>query len=135
MYKLTTKDYIQILNYYNIPIPKEKNRERNKHKKRNNKRNNKRNEQNKYTKSEKSKIKEIAEKILAEKLCRCIKTLDKYYKDDDEKRSIAICKKSVIQKKQLRSHKFTCKKGRKLISDRKHGRALSKTVKRLNIGN
>lgn len=130
MYKLTTKDYIQILNYYNIPIPKEKNREKNKQNKQN-----KKNKQNKFTKSEKSKIKEIAEKVLAEKLCRCIKTLDKYYKDDDEKRSIAICKKSVIQKKQLRSHKFTCKKGRKLISDRKHGRALSKTVKRLNIGN
>ena len=127
MYKLTTKDYIQILNYYNIPIPKEKNKMKNKQ--------NKKNKKNKYTKSEKSKIKEIAEKVLAEKLCRCIKTLDKYYKDDDEKRSIAICKKSVIQKKQLRSHKFTCKKGRTLVSDRKHGRALSKTVKRLNIGN
>ena len=70
---------------------------------------------------------------MAEKLCRCIKSVDKYYKDEDEKRAIAICDKSVIKKKNLRSHKFTCKKERKLISDRKHGRALSKTVKRLTL--
>ena len=125
MYKLNTNDYIQILNYYNIPIPKGKNRKNRK---------NKNTQPHKFTKVEKNRIKEIAEKILAEKLCRCIKSVDKYYKDNDEKRSIAICKKSVIQKKQLRSHKFTCKKERKLINDKKHGRALSKTVKRLKIG-
>ena len=61
MYKLNTNDYIQILNYYNIPIPKGKNKK------------NKGVQTHKFTKAEKKKIKEIAEKILAEKLCRCIK--------------------------------------------------------------
>ena len=85
-------------------------------------------------KHEKKQIKELAEKILADKLCKCIKSVDKYYKDPDEKRAIAICSRSVIQKKKLSVHKFTCKKKRELIKDRKHGRALSKTVKRINIG-
>ena len=126
MKKLNTKDYIEILKYYNISIPKSKATKTVGEK-------NKKNKSNKYTKEQRKEIKIIAEKLLADKLCKCIKTVDNYYKDNNNQRAIAICDKSVIKNKNLRSHKFTCKRERKLIADRKHGRALSKTVKNLKL--
>ena len=107
MYKLTTKDYIEILRYYNIPIPKK-------------------------TKKNRRIIKKIAEDILAEKLCRCIKVVDNT-KLKDEQRAIAICINSVIQKKKLKVQNFTCKKKKQLKSKNKNKAVLSKTVKQLKL--
>ena len=106
--KLITKDYIEILKYYNHPIPK-------------------------ITKKNRKKIKKQAENILAEKLCRCIKSVEKQYKGNNEKRTIGLCVKSVLHKKNLKPHKFTCKNKKKLLSDKKTRRNLSKTVKKLKL--
>ena len=47
-----------------------------------------------------------AEKILAIKLCRCIKKVGV----ENEARSIGICTKTVLNRKGLARKKFTCKK-------------------------
>lgn len=46
-----------------------------------------------------------AENLLASKLCRCIKKVDKRF----ESRSIGICTKTVINSKGYTRGKFTCK--------------------------
>ena len=71
-------DYIQILKYYNGPIPKSK-----------------------------RLVQEEAEKILSLKLCRCIKKIDSYTKN--EPRSIGICTKTIFNRKGLTRGKFKCK--------------------------
>ena len=73
---LTNNDYIKILQYYNKPIPKSK-----------------------------RILKIEAEKIIAGKLCRCIKKLD----PTNEAKSIGICTKTIFVNKGLRRGKFKCK--------------------------
>jgi hypothetical protein len=75
--KLNIKDYVSILNYYNMNIPKSK-----------------------------KLIKQRAEKIMAEKLCKCIKKIDKTY----ESRSIGICTKTIFNRKGYIRGEFQCKK-------------------------
>ena len=90
-FKLTKKDYIEILNFY---IIKE------------NKNNIKK---SLYTyKTPLNKLKLETEKIIAEKLCRCIKKVDK--RIINEPRAIGICNNSVIKRKKIGIYKFTCKK-------------------------
>jgi hypothetical protein len=55
--------------------------------------------------------KKIARNIIAEKLCRCIKKLNKTKGSD----AISICKNSVLTKKNLTALKFTCKDKQKLL--------------------
>ena len=100
MSKLNKNDYITILNYYNIDIPKTKKGNI------------------KY-----SKTKQIAEDILANKLCRCIKKVDKStektnrkHKQKNEERAIAICANSVFKKKKLKYNQFKCKGKYQLIT-------------------
>ena len=76
MSELTTSDYKQILTFYKTPIPKSK-----------------------------RLLKQQAEKILANKLCRCIKKIDA-----QEPRAIGVCTKTVIGSKGFTRGKFTCKK-------------------------
>ena len=97
---LTSSDYRKIVSYYGIKIPK-------------------------HTKS--SKIKDMAENILAEKLCRCIKKIKK--NDEDESRSIAICNKSIFKNRGLKHYRFTCKKKPKLHHRNGTKRALLKIKK------
>ena len=73
---LTRNDYIKILNFYKIPVPK----------------NNK-------------LLKELAEKVLAEKLCRCIKSVD----IKNEQKSIGICTRTIFKNKGLLRGGFKCK--------------------------
>ena len=75
--RLTNKDYISILKYYNKNIPKSK-----------------------------ILIKNQAEKIMAQKLCKCIKKVDPIY----EAKSIGICTKSIFNRKGLTRGQFQCKK-------------------------
>lgn len=76
MTELTNKDYTHILEYYKKNIPKS------------------------------SRLLKIeAEKILASKLCKCIKKID----ITNESKSIGICTKSVINRKGYRRGKFTCR--------------------------
>ena len=82
---LTDGDYKKILEFYEKPIPQSK-----------------------------RLLKMEAEKILAAKLCKCIKKVD----IKNESRSIGICTKSVINSKGYTRGKFKCK-GKKYITFRK----------------
>jgi len=78
--RLTTNDYINVLKYYKQDIP-----------------------------SRNLSIKSRAEEILAQKLCKCIKKVDKRV-GGNEKKAIAICSKGVFTRKGLSRGKFECKK-------------------------
>ena len=95
---LKKNDYIKILDYYDIPI----------------------------TSSDTSKqIKNKAEKILAEKLCKCIKKVKNSDGDNiesntdsndvNESRAIAICNDTIFRRKGIRHSNFTCKKHPRLL--------------------
>jgi hypothetical protein len=89
---LTKVDYEKILNYYNIP----------------------------FSSSESSKqVKNKAEEILADKLCKCIKKVKdtKGNSDDnaDEARAIGICNDTIFRRKGIKHSAFTCKKKPKLL--------------------
>jgi hypothetical protein len=83
--QLTNKDYVNILKFYKKNIPKSK-----------------------------RILKMTAEKILNDKLCKCIKKVDPV----DESKSIAICTSAIFNRKGLKRGKFTCKKKRTLIVGR-----------------
>ena len=85
MTKINERDYVKILQFYNKPIP-----------------------------NSKRLIQKQAEKILAEKLCRCIKKLEPI----NEARSIGICTKTIFNNKGYTRGKFSCKK-RQHVSFRK----------------
>lgn len=80
--ELSNSDYKKILSFYNQPIPK----------------------------SERL-LKISAEKILADKLCTCIKKVSPY---GEESRAIGICTNAVLNRKGIRRGNFTCKKKRKI---------------------
>lgn len=101
-YLLKNVDYKKILKYYGKQIPKDK-----------------------------KKIKNNAEKILAIKLCGCIKKVDKYLKPRKERSGIGICRKSVMSRKKLIFKQFTCKMGPRLKG--KSGKKIRKTVKNLKF--
>ena len=87
MNQITDNDYKRILEFYKMNIPKSK-----------------------------RLLKTQAEKILAIKLCRCIKKVGL----DDESRSIGICTKTVINRKGFTRGKFKCK-GKQSVSFSKTG--------------
>lgn len=74
---LTKSDYIKILDFYKIPIP-----------------------------NSSKQLKIDAEKLLAEKLCRCIKSVD----PKNEPKSIGICTRAIFNNKGLKRGNFKCKK-------------------------
>uniref|UniRef100_A0A6C0BR50 Uncharacterized protein n=1 Tax=viral metagenome TaxID=1070528 RepID=A0A6C0BR50_9ZZZZ len=79
MSALTIDDYTKVLKYYEKNIPTDKN-----------------------------KLKQDAENIIAQKLCNCIKNINRKY--TEEPKSIGICKNSVLKKKNLSIYKFKCAK-------------------------
>jgi hypothetical protein len=93
---LTNKDYIQILTYYKKPIPKSK-----------------------------KMLKIIAEKILGEKLCKCIKKIDPV----NEKRSIGICTQTVLNSKGITRGNFNCTGKRKITLKKLKSNKTRKTRK------
>ena len=95
---LSKQDYCNILNFYNINFNK--------------------NLSIKF-------IRKLAEKIIAEKLCRCIKKVPN--KNQPESRAIGICNYSVIQRKNLKIRGFTCKKKPSLLSNNKSKRLFKTT--------
>jgi hypothetical protein len=86
MSELTTNDYKRILEFYKKNIPKSK-----------------------------RLLKIEAEKLLASKLCRCIKKVDK----QNEARAIGICTRTIINNKGFTRGKFTCKKRQSINLRRK----------------
>jgi hypothetical protein len=104
--KLSQRDYLTILNYYDIEPPK----------------NNKGN-------LDRKQIKQTAEDILATKLCRCIKKID----PNNESKSIGICTKSIFTNRSLKYNAFKCSPSFKLIKTRKQGRTIHKTQKKIKF--
>jgi len=102
--KLTNKDYLTILDYYNITPS-----------------------QNSKGNLDRKKIKEEAEDILASKLCRCIKKIDPV----DENKSIAICTDSIFTKRGIKYDAFKCSPAYTLLRTRKNRHALNKTRKKI----
>ena len=83
--KLTNEDYVSILKYYKLSIPKSK-----------------------------RLLQKQAEKIMAQKLCKCIKKLD----PQNEAKSIGICTKTIFNRKGFTRGKFKCK-SKQTVSFRK----------------
>ena len=102
MSKLTKDDYVKILNFYKIPIPESL-----------------------------TEIQQQAQKILAEKLCRCIKKVD----IANEPKSIGICTRTIFNRKGLRRGEFTCKKKPNVnirkLKNRKKTKKSNKTKKNI----
>ena len=94
--ELTNKDYVSILKYYNINIPKSK-----------------------------RLLKKRAEKIMAEKLCKCIKKIDPI----NEAKSIGICTKTIFNRKGYTREQFKCKKT-KYVRFRKTSKFTNKSKNR-----
>jgi len=108
--KLNLSDYKKILDFYNIN----------------------------YSHMNHSLIKNKAEGMLANKLCRCIKKVNKKQKSTPKRRreshSIGVCKKSVFTRKNLKINKFKCKNGPRLIASANKKVKLARTgsLKRLS---
>ena len=77
MSQISNDDYKKILEFYDKPIPKSK-----------------------------KLLKIEAEKIMASKLCRCIKKIG----TENEARSIGICTKTIFNSKGFTRGNFQCKK-------------------------
>ena len=98
--KLSKNEYIEILNFYNIKF---------------------------NTNMPLKLLRKSAEKIIATKLCRCIKKIDK----KNEARSIGICTKTIINNKGFTRGKFTCKKKANITLKKKNiTQTLSKSKKK-----
>ena len=87
---LTKKDYKDILKHYKIPIS-----------------------------DNNSKNMKLAEHLLATKLCRCIKKVQKNT-TLAEPAAIGICTNSIFKRRNLKYHRFTCKKGYKIKGNKKY---------------
>ena len=108
--RLSLNDYMSILKFYKIDVSRMK----------------------------KKAIKQKAEEILAEKLCRCIKKVDKHLekekknkkrkntKQKAESRAIAICKNSIFTKKKISVTKFNCKGTARLLPSKNKRNKLTK---------
>ena len=101
--KLNQKDFKSILKYYKI----------------------------KFDDFTQEKIQKTAEDILATKMCRCIKKVNK--KENNENKAIAICRNSVFRKKQLKNFGFTCKKKYNLKFNKQNTHKLIKLKPQLKL--
>jgi hypothetical protein len=106
MYDLTQNDYKSILGFYNISC----------------------------STLSPNKIKNLAEDILANKLCRCIKKVQKKEFLKDEKKPIAICKKSVLGRKQIQTPNFKCKPKARFLKSKTKKKLYKLHKKTLKIG-
>jgi len=97
---LSTQDYVNILENYNLPIPTKKN-----------------------------EIKIKAEQIIADKLCGCIKKVSKKSPTIKESKAIGICTKSIINAKGLVRKSFKCKRSKRNITLKKRYHKKSRSKK------
>ena len=96
---LSHKDYINILEYYNKNIPKSK-----------------------------KLLEKEAEKILSDKLCKCIKIINSPSQRNNEARAIGICTKTILNKKGLTRGSFQCKTPR-FVKFNKNNKKIKKRKK------
>ena len=111
--KLNKEDYVIILKHYGVPIPKRSQTRKNR----------------KYRVIDYTKTRKRAEKVLATKLCRCIKAVQKYKNPLKEPAAVAVCNKSIFRNRGLKFNRFTCKKGSRFIANKKTKQSLTKTRK------
>lgn len=104
--KLTRQDYLKILHHYQ-PLGRSR------------RDNNATNET----------LKSRAQRILAGKLCRCIKANH----TNSETRRIGYCSQAILNRRGLRHHGFRCKTKRGTLRP-KFTRELTKTMRHLKIG-
>ncbi len=78
--RLNATDYKKILEYYKLKVP---------------------------TRSTLNNLKKRAEKALVKKICNCTKKLKSQM---SETKAIGVCANSVLKRKNLMYHRFTCKK-------------------------
>ncbi len=104
--KLTQKDYLTILEHYDVAVPK-----------------------NKKGNIDRKKVRDEAERILATKLCRCIKKVD----PDNETRSISVCTESIFGNRGLKYGSFKCSPAFTLLRTKRNKRALNKTRKKIKF--
>ncbi len=100
--ELTKNDYLKIIKYYGVRLPK---------------------------KASLSTIREIAENIMGNKLCSCIKRIGAVSprkNNTSESAGIAICTKSLFNNRGLVRYSFTC---RKKGSDVKKARGVLRSKK------
>jgi hypothetical protein len=97
LHTLSDNDYISILQYYNLSIPKSK-----------------------------RLLKIKAEKIMAQKLCKCIKKLG----TNNEPKSIGICTKTIFNRKGYRRSSFQCKK-KQTVKFGKYNKGKSNATRKL----
>ena len=95
MTELNTNDYKKILEYYNKPIPKSS-----------------------------RLVKAAAEKILSQKLCRCIKKVG-----PPEGKAIGICTKTIFNRKGYTRGQFQCKK-KQSVKFRRTNKNINKTTRK-----
>ena len=105
---LTKDDYEKIVKHYGYTVSKTKK----------NKRHN-------------IKTRKLARDILVNKLCKCIKTVEKRSRLK-ETSAIAICNNSIFSKRNIRLYKFTCKKPR-LLTNKGRKYYLKKTQKNIKF--
>ena len=96
--KLLKDDYKKILNYYNLSIP-----------------------------TKKKALKNKAENILADKLCKCIKKVSRK-SGGRETKHIGTCRKSVLKKKSLKAFRFKCKNKPTLLTRKNKKHKLEKII-------
>jgi len=104
---LSNNDYIKIVKNYGIVLPKTKKGTTNI-----------------------NKTKKLAKKILADKLCTCIKKVTRTSKLR-ESGAIAICNKSIFTRRNIKHFRFTCKKRNKLLNKKGTKNALEKTKNKI----
>ena len=80
-----------------------------------------------------SSLKKTAEKIIAQKLCSCVKKVPN--KNQPESRAIGICNYSIIQRKNLKINGFTCKKKMTLKTSKTNKHKLLKNNPTLALKN
>jgi hypothetical protein len=76
--------------------------------------------------------KDLAEKVLANKLCKCIKKVRSTPKFD-EKRAISICRNSIFKKRHIDLYSFKCKNSSSLIPKKKTKKKLRKFRKTIGF--
>jgi len=72
-------------------------------------------------------LKKKAEDALIKKLCKCTKKLKSKFR---ETKAIGVCAESVLKKKKLMYHRFTCKKPAHFIPKSKRNNPLHKTTRK-----
>jgi hypothetical protein len=120
--RLSTQDYVKILNHYTIPLPyksrfsgKLHSKSKKDRKDRKDRKDQKDQKDRKPRRSiDAQKTRKLAHKILAMKLCKCIKRVQKSNPLLKEQNAIPICINQIFKKHGIKPYRFTCKKQFKL---------------------